>query len=491
MYKAKTTSQDKWKNSWYIKTGFVHNFICRCGQVDRYFHIPSTVYHPSHFCSQCGRGAYLDSVVFLNNEKVSRWLYFYWDYEKHKNESGWHVTATTKIPVFDYTIQKIVFTKISIATVTLYFSGRISYETHHQGITRKYVFNNSNKITVIATILKSKLWEELYPFILSSPLDKIRWIEAGSLQECNKFEKIEVLGFFLEHDYLQEIDFFFWDNFTLFEREAKKHPDIEKMLQFIFNNRKEKSIKRAYYESYQKAIVNRYNPKADYIFARVIKDRNFMLQFIEMDPKIKNELFGEININNIYSFFNFLRQHYSERNITKIWTGITPDMVSHNIVRDTIRMFVSETTEALLEENFVKPKADFKSIHDEFVRLSHLQHFVLSDKIKFEYSYQDLKTQVEMDRFSYFLPMTVHILSIWARKLHNCMLSYTYAIHKRQSIIYGVFVDHQLTYAIEIIGDKMVQASGVGNKSISKDDRKIIDRWFREVYLISHFEMDE
>lgn len=490
MHKLKIICEDKWTNSWYIKTGFLHNFICRCGQVDRYFHIPSTVYHPNHFCSQCARGTYLDSVVFLNNEKVSRWLSFYWDYEKQKNDSGWYVSATTKIPIFDYTIQKIIFIKISIATVSLYFNGRINYETHHEGITKKFVFNNSDKITVVATILKAKLWEELFCFVLSHPLDKIKWIKDESLQRCSRFEKIDVLSFFLKHEYLQEIDFFFWDNFTLFERSAREHHSIEKMLLFVFNNREEKSIKRAYYESYRKAIVSRYNPKADYIFARVIKDRNFLLQFISMDIEIKKSLFDDCNVNNIYSFFNFLRQHYSERIITKIWKGITPSMISRNIVRDTIRMFVGETMEALIKEHFVKPKANFNSIHDEFIRLNHLHQITLRDKIKFDYTSNELKAQIEMDRFSYFLPMTVYILAAWAKKLHNCMFSYTYAIHNRESIIYGVFVDHELTYAVEISGEKIVQASGVGNQSISKDDLRLIDKWFRETYLISYFELD-
>jgi len=260
---------------------------------------------------------------------------------------------------------------------------------------------------------------------------------------------------------------------------------------FIFNNREEKSIKRAYYESYRKAIVSRYNPKADYIFARVIKDRNFLLQFISMETEIKKSLFDDCNINNIYSFFNFLRQYYSERIITKIWTDITPSMISRNIVRDTIQMFVSETMEALIKEHFEKPKADFNSIHDEFIRLSIFRQITLRDKVKFDYSSKELKAQVEMDRFSYFLPMTVHILGAWAKKLLNCMFSYTHAIHNRKSIIYGVFVDHELTYAVEIRGDKIVQASGVRNQTISRDDSKIIDMWFREVYLLNCFELDE
>ncbi|HHD78196.1 MAG TPA: hypothetical protein ENK98_00910 [Epsilonproteobacteria bacterium] len=76
-----------------------------------------------------------------------------------------------------------------------------------------------------------------------------------------------------------------------------------------------------------------------------------------------------------------------------------------------------------------------------------------------------------------------HLLDEWARKLHNCIFSYTNAIKDRRTVIYGVFVRHTLKYAVEIKGNRIVQTLGVSNSGIGAEDREVIDRWFLDVYL--------
>ena len=84
---------------------------------------------------------------------------------------------------------------------------------------------------------------------------------------------------------------------------------------------------------------------------------------------------------------------------------------------------------------------------------------------------------------SFVLPKTIIELIEWARCLNNCMYSYANRIHEGKSTIYGVFVDHCLTYAVEIQSGKIVQALGVSNKSINDNDMPIIEHWFKQVYL--------
>jgi len=75
-FRMNQSTLSKRENSWYLKTGHIHHFICKCGQVDQFGNIVSTIHHPGHCCSNCGNIHYLDSVMFLSNEKVVRWSIF-------------------------------------------------------------------------------------------------------------------------------------------------------------------------------------------------------------------------------------------------------------------------------------------------------------------------------------------------------------------------------------------------------------------------------
>jgi hypothetical protein len=60
------------------------------------------------------------------------------------------------------------------------------------------------------------------------------------------------------------------------------------------------------------------------------------------------------------------------------------------------------------------------------------------------------------------------------------MFGYANNIKSGHSIIYGVFKDDELLYAVEIQKMKIVQALGKFNRQIEEDDRKVIDIWFSE-----------
>ena len=107
----------------------------------------------------------------------------------------------------------------------------------------------------------------------------------------------------------------------------------------------------------------------------------------------------------------------------------------------------------------------------------------LKGKVEFEYLEHDLKAQTKKDLFEYRLPKTIHILQQWSQQLHNCMYGYSRSIHQGHTIIYGVFKDDILSYAIEIQGNKIVQALGRHNRRMEAEARAEIDAWFKEVYI--------
>lgn len=257
------------------------------------------------------------------------------------------------------------------------------------------------------------------------------------------------------------------------------------MLFYISNYRKEKSIKKAYFESYERSmkIHSRYNHTADYLFARHIEDRNFLLKLIQIDPEVKHLSFNETELITLEYFFKFLMEHYTQKAVTKLFTTVNKNTFRYNnIIRDTIWMCRGESMN-FIREYFRKVPLNFQRLHDEFIRINALRDASLGGKIVFEYHDNDLKAQTKKDLFEYHLPETIYALHQWSQQLSNCMHGYSRDIHRGQSLIYGVFKDDILTYAIEIRRNRIVQALGKHNKHIEAEDREEIDRWFKEVYV--------
>ena len=476
----------KRENSWYLKTGHIHHFICKCGQVDQFGNIVSTIHHPAHCCRSCGNSYYLDSVMFLTDKKVVRWLAFNWSIETIKTDEAWIVRAYASIPLFDHDLQKIRFRKTIIATTTLFFTGKHQYHEDHPMIMKKYIYNHMDKATLIKELMAEELEKTLYAFILELPTDEIAWIEDEKINNLSLAERLKLFSFFLVHDHLKEYDFFYWDNFDIFRDISKQYPLVKEMLFFISSHRKEKSIKRAYFESYAKSmkIHSRYNHMADHLFSRHIEDRNFLLELLKIDTKVKHVLFDEVSMITVEYFLEFLREHYTQKAVTKLFTALEADAFRYHqqIVRDTIWMFRGESMH-FIREHFRKVPPTFRRIHDEFIRINAMRDASLSGKVEFEYQENDLNAQGKKDLFEYHLPETTHILQRWSQQLHNCMYGYSRSIHQGRSIIYGVFKDDILIYAIEIRGSKIVQALGRYNRRIEAEDRAEIAVWFKEVYV--------
>lgn len=478
----------KSKNSWYLKTGQTHHFLCGCGQVDACTDaIILTIHHPDHWCSKCTNTHYLDSVMLLTNPRVTRWSIVNWDTEKIKSEGKWVVMAYAFIPVFNYTLQKIEYRKRILATNTLHFTGEHSYEEYDPMIINKYVYNHAQKASLIKDLVAQELEERLFTFVLSAPNETIAWMDHEKMHKMPAQEGIKLLSFFLEHQHLKEDDFFYWDDFEMLQEISKDYPSLKEMLFYISNNRKEKNIKKAYFESYERSMKtrNRYSYKADYLFARHIDDRNFLLKLIKIDPPIKYLLFDEVELITVGNFFAFIKERYTQKAVTKLFTEVDKQTFRYNnIVRDTLWMFRGMSVD-YIQEHFRKVPLNFSRLHDELILINTLRKASLNGKIAFEYHDNDLKAQIQNELFEFRLPKTILVLQQWAQQLSNCMFGYSAAIHQGQSIIYGVFKDGVLTYAIEIKNNKIIQALGKHNKPIESEDRAEIDSWFKDTYIDS------
>lgn len=471
---------DSQQNSWYLRTGQVHHFLCRCGQVDQLHSAALIAHHPSHACSNCGNRYYLDSDMFLNNPKVTRWSKFYWDTENLKNDEGWIVSTYAMIPVPDYTIQKIRLKKIVLAAISLSFVGKHNYKKWEHGPLKKHIFNGRRKAEMLEETIEAELMEKLSSFVLASPVPEMDWMAEQDLPESVGMSRIKMYAFFLRNPHLKEYEFFYWKSFDVFRKLSASYPSVKEMLACILNFRQEKSIKRACYISYERSMkqLGYYDPTTDYIFAHQISDRNFLLQLISMDAEVKARLWQELRWDDIETFFVFLKEHYTQREITALFQNIG----NSYYLRDVVQMLRGGMVD-FIREHFQKVRPSIEKLHDEFIYIGNLGEGALEEKRIFEYHKNDLMAQTTKEGLEYRLPETITILFGWSRHLHNCMYGYSQTIHEMRSIIYGVFREKELLYAIEIKNDRIVQALGRYNQPIEKEDRRKIDLWFEEFYL--------
>jgi hypothetical protein len=471
------------ENSWYLKTGLFHHFICRCGQRDIRLDTISTIHHPNHHCSQCGNTHYLDTNAMLSTPTVKYWKRFSWHYERYRDKSGWHAAAVVTLPLFDYALQKIVLQKSVLVIASLYRSGIKDYRVFNSVVVAKFVYNGNEGKKKIRELIKGDIYEELCGILDDDPGPVIEWIESSDLDTLPTDKKLDAYAFFLKYDHLNSFDYFKWDDFQLVEEMSKRFPQVEALLSYICNHRKEKSVRRACFHSYRDAIKQRYSPKADYIFSRVIEDRNFLVELTGMKLPLKRRIFEGVAIGVIFDFFTFLGEHYSEKQIVRIFKDMEKNRRDPGLITDTLRMFNRERMRRLIRDHFRRPRPDIASLHDEFIRLSRLNRTYYGGKKLFDYDERDKKAEGLFEGFEFLLPETVAVLDRWSRILNNCMFGYAQGIHRHQSIIFGVLEDSRLLYAVEIKGDRIVQALGKNNRLISREDRGVIERWFRNVYL--------
>ena len=488
------------QNSWYLKNNGLHHFFCTCGnynvldvvkvenpyldmiefkreEID-FTKISELTYHPDNQCDFCGNERYLDMKSLLFESKTRYWSNVKWDYEKKIDTNSWSIVSFLNIPKFDENIQKIVIEKLELSRFVIEKNGNSSYVEYVEKV--KYFLKKilviDEEYFIVEKILKNKMSQNIANFMLKNPSESLAWLEGE--------EKLENILFFLKNPKLRFKDIIYWQNKEYFLDFLSEYQYLEPSLAYILNHRKEKSVRKAQFKSYKKMMSEGgYSPMADYIFSRTIEDVNHLLRALNMDTDIKKKLFLGCNIVNTYLFIDFLKKYYEEKHIVKFWLSITKDDLNHFLLRDTTDMFNTKELREELIKRFRKTALNIRSIHHELTNCSRELKIENQEKAILEYSDFIFDSQVTRENITYMLPMSSKILHSWGISLGNCIYSYFHKVSMGKTIIFGLFIDEKLTYAIEIVNHKIVQASSSYNRPIPKLDREKIDKWFKEVYL--------
>lgn len=448
-------AQYKNKNSWVLSlqnttdTKYHHHYFCSCSKEFKLRTEINEPEAPDILCPMCGNNYFKDVVVFENMKSTKIWKYFKWMSVVSENDEYWKVTLQYEVPTYNSTIDSVKLKNAYLLEIKFRKDGYLAPKVKYQSkIVQKYSLFLDDKVQTFKKLLLHDAKLSLYKFIISK-----------------KKEYLDILNTRVS-DILSPDD------------KLKCVKEVQ-MLDFILKQRKERSIKKTLYQSYQTSINKiGYYPYSDYIFSRSIENIDLLIKLYKIEPEIKKYIFTDETFSVAIEFIVFLKQYYQEKQIVKFFVEEIKEYkhTQHNW-RDTLHMLQTPNAFNSLKKHFSKVKLTTKKLHDEVIRVFHIVSYELDAKENFEYNKTYLSACTIYQGLEFKLPSTVQELSLWAKMLHNCMFGYSRRIHQQQSIIYGVFRAEELLYAVELNGFRIVQAKSVSNNIVPDDDMSIVNSW--------------
>lgn len=471
----------KTKNSWTISLKntklkqYFHYYFCDCGKE---FYLKTNLNKsiaPDVICPTCGNDYFKDTNIFENMISTRIWKDFIYKTLKSEDKEFWNISFQYDVPIYNKNTNIIKFISKELLLIRLKKDGSIPFEILYKSkIVFKYSLFLDDKVQALKTLLYDEAKQALYDYILANKNKAILWIDDKKIKEFCLDDKLKYLTFFLKNSHLKEHNFFFW-KMDILNNHTLKYNTQTKMLNFIANHHKEKNLKKTIYQAYENSINTKgyYYPYSDYIFSRTITNIDLLKKLYELNPTVKKYLFTDETFLRAIEFITFLKQHYTEKQIVKLFIN---DINTYHW-RDTMLMLQTKDATNYLNKHFIKVKLTSKKLHDEIVRVFQIVSFELETKENFDYDNVYLSACTLYENLEFKLPSTVQELSVWAKKLHNCMFGYAKRIHQEKSIIYGVFKEKELFYAIEIKGFKITQAKAFSNTNIAYEDMQLIQKW--------------
>jgi hypothetical protein len=479
----------KYKNSWFFSIlnptirKYEHHYFCSCSKK---FKVRTEIDEPEApdvLCPICGNDYFKDSIAFENMSSTKIWKEFKWLSRASEDKECWRITLKYETPIYCYDTQSVELIEKDLLSLTLLKDGSEPYAISYSSkIISQYNFFLDDKVQQFKRLLLDEAKENLYNYVMMNKSRSIAWIDDNEIKDFSADNRLEYITFFLKNPHLKEHRFFFWRMDQIHNHTMHHSTQIE-MLDFIADNHREKSVKKALYQYYEDSMkhIGYYYPYSDYIFSRSIENIDLLIKLYRLYPAIKEHIFTDENFSVAIEFILFLKQHYTEKQIVKLFVEDIQNKKEYknrlNNWRDTLRILRTRNSFKYLEEHFSKVKLTTKKLHDEIIRVFHIVSYELDAKENFEYDKKYLSACKKYEDLEFRLPATVKELSLWAKILHNCMFGYSRRIYEQQSVIYGIFRAEELLYAVELNEFRIVQAKAIFNKDIPSDDMSTINSW--------------
>jgi len=476
------------ENGWKITSSQidVSLYLCRCKSIIKIANKDTNGY-PSITCQYCGNNLFLSLESFLDPKQHLHTDYFNVSSYTYMDNHGWHTLISYYLPFYAVKTATIDWKSIDILRSTLYFDGSEQVEVLNKFIDKKAVIKGLNASN-LSTHLKQKNSQTLNQFVNENLTPHLSQLVTTSNDERYNLLDTRLIIYCLKNPSVEDLDLFYWNNQYL--PYINTFTSVSGALNFLLNNRKEKSVRKALFEHYEEKMQQTpqfYDPCFDYIILRVIEDPNHLSYLLSIPAYYKNNMFQGAQPDTLVVAFNFLKEYYTQENILSFIKQSLKVKNTYNLWHDCFRMLSNTQSLPMFTEHFERCKPRVQLLHDELVRIQN--QYINTNQIdmleKFKYSNQQLEAQSSSDEMDFKLPSTAKELHTWGKELNNCMFSYTSAIKTQDTLIYGVFKDKKLTYAVEIRNNRIVQAKAVNNRRLLDNEKNSIQLWHKK-FVQSH-----
>ena len=300
--------------------------------------------------------------------------------------------------------------------------------------------------------------------------------------------KKERLAFFLTHPHIYDAVQYRWFIPEDLHETMKTHNSVEETLAFLMGYRKERSVKRAFYERYVTQIKEGYfDTFSAYVICTAFEDPNLVCRLL------KHTSLRLHSNDDQRTFFAYKKLFLESLAILQgyypssyIVTMLIESSYSHSniwFLEDVMEMLYLQKRDDILENHFKKPKCNLMAIHDalvdsDMIRAKQMKHL----KFNYDKVCEDA-SGLWKEEMHFILPLDAPALCSFATELNNCICSYADKVHKGSSIIYGIFIQDVLCYAIELDSTyNIVQASGQKNSDIPEKVLQNLHAWHKACF---------
>ena len=466
--------QNSWTISKPIKDKFVHKYYCTCTNSFKIKTSLDDEEAPDVLCPLCGNDYFKDAEEFNSITGTRIWKYFDWEDVVYEDAEYWKVTLRYKTPIYSST-QSVEFQDMTLLKASLKKDGSSGMEiTSKSDCFHKYSLFRNDKVQPFKDILTKQAQSLIIGYILSK---KEAYKHLMNVRNLLKSSVHSTVGSNLNKE----------KNDGIFLREQMKYVQDIQMLYSIIDQKREKIIKRTLFEEYQNSLeaIREYS-NSDFIFSKVLENVDLFVKILRLNPEVKQNLFQVVKVSIVIDFIDFLKRFYTEKQIVSLFMKFNNKSFYQNNLsnlRDILRLVDSHEGFEPMYQNFSKVKLSINNLHNETIRVYNLAKFEFEQQENFEYLDKHKDTTGKYGGLDFLLPKTVHELHLWAQKLNNCMSGYANSIKRGQSVIYGVFRENVLCYAVELKREKVVQALGRFNNKIEDDDMQVIKDWHNNYYV--------
>ena len=472
------------KNSWKINLVAWEDerfdethFLCTCDNHQSVSY-PSGSNPELHFkCRQCNNEIFHDFETFLDTSAYLIESDFEFGYKLKQDAQGYEVEISYDAPLHYSKEDTFMRDQVAVFWMSLSYEGKLTHKALDSFLKRKPTFDTN---TSKASKLKSHLTQEAKKALFTYAIDHLpaKLVDLDKEQILgSSFDKFSLLEFFLRHDYVRDAELFMCSSELL--SRLDKPVTIGELLIQIAQDKSHPNIMQALFASYER---NKKELRSDldfnYIIIQSFEDEDFIIELLSQPLSYKKNLFRGYSIEVYLTILKTLEYFYTQKELFELFYQATLCANDAIQLQQSFSILAQGDLE-WYEAHFKKEDNSVSFLYESISRLKkeRIDSYKHDPLKAFKYEAHQIHAQTKENDLDFKLPQNFQELQHWSELLNNRIFADLKFIVNKERVIYGVFKDNQLLYAVKIEDNEIIQARTISNKFVPTRDMRIIDAW--------------